>query len=235
MAGKNLKSKNKHKPARPVLKAIDSFSLPIVSFIKDSAILVLTFSNVFSLKSLRRVHECYEGGELKGPLKGVNMPCDVLYNWVYCIGLHRLELNELELWNLIKNLDCTYIIACLKGDTSTLLHEYAHAIYHLDNSYKLLVGELWDNLTKSCKLAIGKELSMRNYKEKVWVDEWQAYNVESCREFGSKWAKELSVSHGLLKSRLGKPMQVNCFNCCLLLGPLASSSHLALIAHFSWA
>jgi hypothetical protein len=208
MAGKNLKKGKRI----PIQKTVEPFTLPTISFIKGpSRILVLMFTNTSSLSSsLRRVHDHYEGGRLRGPILGINMPFNVLYNFVFSIGLHRLDPEERELWNVIGGFDSSYVIAYLKGDTSSLLHEYAHAVYYLDSSYRHLVSELWETLTKACKVAIGKELTIRNYKEDVWVDEWQAYTCESSREFGKKWSEELSESHRLLKARLGRPVVEDC-------------------------
>jgi hypothetical protein len=204
--GRNQKPKCKRVP---FVKPVEPFSLPTISFINSSGILVLTFENTNSLsKCLQRAHDCYEGGKLRGALKGINMPYDVLYNWTYSIGLHRLKAEELKLWIKIEKLDVKYVIACIKGDSGTMLHEYAHAIYHLDDSYRKLVGQLWENISKLCIIAICKELKIRNYKEEMWVDEWQAYTVESCREFGKKWGEELLESHQILRKRLGKPAVV---------------------------
>ncbi|KAL3898495.1 MAG: hypothetical protein SGCHY_002706 [Lobulomycetales sp.] len=111
---------------------------------------------------------------------------------------------ERQVWDSISHLGGEYLIACLKRDVSSQKHEYAHAMYHMDLEYRGFAENLYNQLSKQCKVAIGKELELRNYASDKWIDEWQAYTVETCREFGRKWVDELSAPHQHLRSRLGK-------------------------------
>lgn len=96
-----------------------------------------------------------------------------------------------------------YLIACLSKDSSTILHEWAHAQYHLDSSYKSLCLDIYHNkLSPQLKLAIEKELRLRSYHPTMYADEFQAYVVETPVEFGKKWIAELKEFHRQLRKHL---------------------------------
>lgn len=169
-------------------------------------ILILAFNNANSLfLSLGRAHEHYERSKLNGPLRGINMPFEDLFHFVYCIGLHKLSVLELETWNSIQKQSPLYIIAHLSSDKSTLLHEWSHAIYHMDQEYRLFAQQLYTNLDPGCKKAVCHDLSLRRYDPERYIDEWQAYTVETPREFGKKWTPYLESAHLQLRSRI-KPL-----------------------------
>jgi hypothetical protein len=60
---------------------------------------------------------------------------------------------------------------------------------------------LWA-LSPACKKVVEQELTMRHYQPHVFIDEFQAYLVETPCEFGKKWSNELSPCHALLKKAL---------------------------------
>ncbi|KAJ8327931.1 hypothetical protein QVD99_006335 [Batrachochytrium dendrobatidis] len=101
-----------------------------------------------------------------------------------------------------------YIISGLKGDRSTFLHEWAHARFFLDASFKAESTRIWDALDPQLKRHIQKELLMRNYRPDVFVDEFQAYVLESAEDFGKRWAEHLKVPHAKLRSLVNLPSNI---------------------------
>ncbi|KAI9199802.1 uncharacterized protein BJ171DRAFT_517111 [Polychytrium aggregatum] len=95
-----------------------------------------------------------------------------------------------------------YLIASLRGDTSTILHEWAHAQYFLNAHYRQEAERIWADLDGDLQTAVRKELALRNYSDRVTVDEFQAYIVETPSEFGKKFASRLSLAHRALKGLL---------------------------------
>ncbi|KAI8911419.1 hypothetical protein BC831DRAFT_492294 [Entophlyctis helioformis] len=98
-----------------------------------------------------------------------------------------------------------YIIAGLHGDKSTLLHEWAHARFFLDASYRDLSHQLWDGLDTDARRAIEKELAMRNYRPDVFVDEFQAYVAENPEDFGKRWAPKVRDANRQLRQIINVP------------------------------
>ena len=182
--------------------------------------LVLSFKNTYSFtQMIARAQHHYENGELRGGVLGANF--DIRTWWVWqtlkctCLPKHtqnsvecRLELTPAESWlnELITSLDVhsgsepAYLIAYMCNDDSTFLHEHAHAVYHFSKEYRDIVKELWDSLSAPARSAIEKELVMRGYKPNVYIDEFQAYCLETSSGFGKKWKSELdSVTFALRK------------------------------------
>lgn len=196
---------------------------PTYTAIHDpSGVLILQFSTISSLqKCLERPHIAYEGAELRGPLKGVNFPVMHLLQWATMIRKENLTKDELEMFSLIrtknkkslmdwenvyeKQLESRYLLACVAGDMSTMLHEWAHAVYYLDEDYKRLSHQLYEQLPGDIKEIIDKELAFRNYRDDVFVDEFQAYVVEGPSELGKKLTMQLMQSHKMLKEKM-RPM-----------------------------
>ncbi|KAJ3042837.1 hypothetical protein HK097_001891 [Rhizophlyctis rosea] len=211
-------------PPSKILKILPPSSIP--------NIIVLSFADAKSMTlGLGRPHIAYEGGQaLKGPLKGVNMPLEFLEKWVREVGVEGLTEEERVVLDLVglrfdaaiassesndaerPNQDSSttaplsqplYLIAHLQTDKSTLLHEYAHAHYHLNPSYRAECHRLWDSLDDSTRQIISKELAFRNYREDVVVDEFQAYVVEGPGEFGKKVVGRLDEVHRILRKLVG--------------------------------
>jgi hypothetical protein len=100
---------------------------------------------------------------------------------------------------------CVYIIASIAGDQSTLLHEWAHATYFIDKSFKDVCDEMYDGLEPTIRIAIEKELAMRKYSPSVYKDEFQAYVLEDCADFGKRWSNILRPHHLKLRQLVDRP------------------------------
>lgn len=196
-----------------------SCSAKCTSIYHDKGVLILIFNNVTDLKAaLGRAHIAYEGKELRGPLKGVNFPTLHLIQWSF--QQKNLSKEEQDMLQLIKlkhdryldasrpvfekQLATRYLVAFLKGDHSTFLHEWAHAIYYLDASYRDLVQQEWTQLSDKTQEAVEKELAFRNYDPSVYCDEFQAYVVEGPNELGKKIGSSLLRAHKTLSSAIGE-------------------------------
>ncbi|TPX70334.1 hypothetical protein SpCBS45565_g01732 [Spizellomyces sp. 'palustris'] len=213
------------------------FIPPIKTFDAETGVLILAFRNSNSLRAaLGRPHVDYEGGTLKGPLKGVNFPTEHLAKWAQDpLTAQATEAEKL----MIELLDdsetaaiarqqpstapdgavpptgalptppfrprTTYICAYVHPDRSTLLHEWAHARFYLCGIYRSLCESLYSDLDDTSRRIVEKELSLRNYKANVYVDEWQAYCVESPMEFGKKSMRVMTDPHRILKKAVGLP------------------------------
>ncbi|KAI8811488.1 hypothetical protein BJ742DRAFT_143508 [Cladochytrium replicatum] len=199
-------------------------------------VLVLQFDSSNSLKScLGRPHVHYEGGELNGPLRGVNFPTESFLNWVASMpdGESALTIQESYILQLVRigpslsenaitqptstdDLVATrlneldqpnYIVGAMSGDSTTLYHEYLHARFFLDSTYRAKCEDLWSTLPPQVRVDVGKELGLRGYQPDKYADEFQAYLVaEGPREFGKKWADTLSICTGTAKSWAGQPL-----------------------------
>ena len=106
--------------------------------------------------------------------------------------------------NLLSSTRIRYIIACVKGDKSTLLHEWAHARYFLDLDYKQKCVEEFNKLDSAMRIAVERELLSWNYHKNVIVDEFQAYAVEGpLNVFGKKWMGNLREPQTKLRHLCG--------------------------------
>ena len=62
--------------------------------------------------------------------------------------------------------------------------------------------QLWNQLDEDTRSLISKELKFRNYKEDVFIDEFQAYVIEGPNELGKKVGPYLKEAHKVLKMNL---------------------------------
>ncbi len=174
---------------------------PIIS-IHPSKTIILCFENSLSMSTLLgRPHVAYEGNELKGPLKGVNFPISHLKQWVQEVGVENLTDMESLIFSYLQP-DTQYLIAHLKNDKSTLLHEWAHALFHNSSEYQSKVSDYWHSLPLSIQTAIQKELTLRNYSPSVTIDEFQAYIAETPAEFGKKYIDLLKPIHAFCRRQV---------------------------------
>ncbi|KAJ3329605.1 hypothetical protein HDU76_007561 [Blyttiomyces sp. JEL0837] len=198
-------------------------------------VLILIYPDSQSLStSLKRPHVYYEGAELKGPLKGVNFPTTSLREWYLSLNSdnsagqidgststsfitdaesHVLKLSMIlsSCGSLIPPSDSTtpitvdYIIASIQNDSSTLYHEWAHARYHQDESYRNLCQSEYNSIPETMRTSIQKELKNWNYRDDVTVDEFQAYIVEGpVSVFGKKWIDSVRSLQGRLRGFCGR-------------------------------
>ncbi|KAH6567655.1 hypothetical protein BASA50_004761 [Batrachochytrium salamandrivorans] len=99
-----------------------------------------------------------------------------------------------------------YVIAGIKGDRSTFLHEWAHARYFLDTLYRAEATRIWESLDTVVRRSIEKDLLMRQYQPTVLIDEFQAYLVETPADFGKRWAGVLNPHHVKLRALVKAPV-----------------------------
>lgn len=151
--------------------------------------LILEFSTSQSMEAgLGRVHKLYEGGELKGNLKGVNFPYELYKKYVEKNVLTPEE--KVVQRNIEKQIEKTtgirYIVGILKGDRYTKIHETAHYRYYSDERYRKKVQKIWESLGRDVRVYIEKKLKELGYKDEKIVDEFQAYLIEDSKYFGNR-------------------------------------------------
>ena len=132
-----------------------------------------------------------------GPLKGVNLPSSSYNAWL--LSEPALSSAEEFINSILLDNPAEYIIAHIKNDKSTFYHEYSHALYHLDENYKSLANQYWTSLSSTAKKSIQADLKMRNYQPSNYIDEFQAYLVESPFDFGKRFYDELVDMHKVLR------------------------------------
>ncbi|KAJ3218606.1 hypothetical protein HDU67_004910 [Dinochytrium kinnereticum] len=178
------------------------------TIIPHETVLILLYPDSQTLQNaIGRAHIFYEGGTLKGPLKGVNFPTSTYDHWLSTLqSPPPLTPQETQTTNLIKSQppSISYIIATLASDVSTILHEWAHARFHLDPLYKSECEAAYERLGDGVRNAVNKDLTLWNYRPSVFVDEFQAYIVEDPSSFGRKWEPELREAHIHLKALCGR-------------------------------
>jgi primosomal protein N' len=180
------------------------FKLP-KAYIHEKVIFLLYETTMDIKKSLGRAHHFYEKSILKGPLKGVNMPYAIYQEWVSLVTLEKEEEELHSILNMEAVKQCSYMIACLEKDKSTILHEWAHAHYFFNPTYRELIEKEWILLDPLLQKVIKKELEMRNYHPDVFLDEFQAYVRENPGDFGKKYTQMLVPLHLKLKSLIHVP------------------------------
>jgi hypothetical protein len=162
--------------------------------------LILTYpTDMLLRKALLRINTAYEGGELKGPLQGVNFPVQFLNDWA-----KSKTLTDEEKSIVYKAKNYTYVIAAVENDNSTLLHEKAHALFFLDKSYREKAIIIWESLSEKVRKNITNTLKSLGYKSDNFLDEFQAYAVEDPFFFGKSSYAELSQKIKPLKLSLNK-------------------------------
>ena len=146
--------------------------------------------------ALLRINTAYEGGELKGPLKGVNFPVSFLKEWAVGKTITDEEKNI-----LYKARNYRYVIAAVENDYDTLLHEKAHALFFLDKNYREKATAFWESLSEKARNKIEKTLKLLGYKSDNFVDEFQAYTVEDPSFFGKRVWQEIKPLQEILKNK----------------------------------
>ncbi|KAJ3123552.1 hypothetical protein HK100_011576, partial [Physocladia obscura] len=88
-----------------------------------------------------------------------------------------------------------YVIAIVTNDKSTFTHEYAHAMYHLSELYRLHCTQTIARPEYEFLNAhVHKELQVWGYANEAFEDEFQAYVVEgpAMTVFGRSWGADVS-------------------------------------------
>lgn len=70
-----------------------------------------------------------------------------------------------------------YLIAGLKNDTDTLMHEAVHGLFYLNAKYRAQVIQLMRKVPQKWFIRFCTVLADKGYIRKVWVDEINAYSV----------------------------------------------------------
>lgn len=217
----------KYQSAKKELLKVNMLQPPLC-YLLDGVVILLFINQHSLIASFARVQEEYEHSKLNGPLKGVNMPFQFWICWrnrqTFLLPAEifiekivsqlfpdsftsPLEITEYDSESTAR---CTvplplYLIACLAGDSSSLLHEWAHAIFWKTPPYRELAQDYWESLDCIARIAIEKELIARGYHPDVFVDEYQAYVLESAVEFGKRWKLNLIASHVKFRSLVSAP------------------------------
>ncbi|KAJ3022034.1 hypothetical protein HKX48_007189 [Thoreauomyces humboldtii] len=196
-----LKQQQRQQAQAPPPTVLVPYTPPEVSRDLPTRTLILSFRTPKDLASaLLRPHLTYEGTVLNGPLLGVNFPSAHLRDWAETTTPTEDERSILSLAE-----SSSYIIAHIARDRSTLLHEWAHAVYYTHQAYRDECLRLWNDLPGQIKKAVNVQLGLMGYREDVWMDEWQAYCVEGPTAFGAMCDRSLGVPCRDLKEALGTP------------------------------
>ncbi len=147
------------------------------SLYPNTTVIVILFSNSRLLSNaLLRPHQAYENSVLKGPLQGINFPFSHYVNWA---NKHEKSVHEETLYlNLSKINEISYLIALTSKDPGTIRHEYAHAIFHFNETYQKRCKEIYSLLSDNTRKYVESELKLRGYEAGKFVDEFQGYLVE---------------------------------------------------------
>jgi hypothetical protein len=166
--------------------------------IQESIALVL-FPSSKDLSHLSNLLMLIEKKNLKN-LKGLNVSFQFMKE-------HAEELTEMELilYSHLLPIDPKYVICCLEHDASTLYHEYAHAYFYLYESYRSSVKEFYNQLPPLVLKSIHSDLKLRGYIQENYIDEFQAYLLESPADFGKKHASFLKPIHLALRQLVPRP------------------------------
>lgn len=112
---------------------------------------------------------------------GFNIPHYIIPN-VREIGIQDKNRYDTAMWNVYKKLKLQcgnrrfYIIGCVSGDSDVLEHEYAHALFFTNASYRREMKKLVSELPARHRQTFAAWLSSAGgYASAVHVDETQAY------------------------------------------------------------
>ena len=194
------------------------------SLFKESLINPLVYYSdgiiLFKFKSLANLSDAfltlntkYEQSRLNGKLRGCNLPIEFYLKNKILDNEAEIYIEKCITFHLQDNtLDIKYIIACLENDKSTLLHEFSHAYYYLNDDYKALVSSEYTFLERKVRQCIEKDLEMRGYHPSVYQDEFQAFVIESDCDFGKRFKTLLNPLHlqfkGIVKMPEFKALEV---------------------------
>lgn len=170
--------------------------------ITHGKVVVVTASSHKTLsKPFLRIQENYEGRKFKGTFVSMNRfkqwykarrkDTSFTYydDWVgfnfpgkavtEFLELYKGTENEAEKALLalldLSKVGSQYIIGIMEGDSGTLIHEMAHALFSLDSGYKTEVTQYLNEIQYLDELTA--IFSKTDYHNSVWLDEMQAYLV----------------------------------------------------------
>lgn len=128
-------------------------------------------------KYVEDIADLYEG-KIENRI-GINFPVSIVTKY---------KGNIKEIKERIKDKDIKYVVVYKKGDKLTKDHELMHAKYHMDESHKDKVREIWDNMKESSRKTVIVMLKKMGYPDNmdILVDEFQAYYYTEKKNFFGK-------------------------------------------------
>jgi hypothetical protein len=154
----------------------------IVSTIKSlPGLLLCEFTDIKIMDSYLGGFSTEQEGFIPGRI-GHNIPMDTIHSYMLKIKNHSTSKNNSSveqrfIYNLIKEKypETKYIIGYKKGDILTKKHEFQHAKYFLNPSFREEVNLLWFSLSSSIRQKYIDYLIMLGYPPETHIDEFQAY------------------------------------------------------------
>ncbi len=129
-------------------------------------------------KYIEELADLYEG-KIENRI-GINFPMSIV---------SKYKGNITDIKKQTKDKDIKYIVVYKKGDKLTKDHELMHAKYHMDESHKEKVREIWDNMEESSRKRVISMLKKMGYPDNnmdILVDEFQAYYYTEKKNFFGK-------------------------------------------------
>jgi hypothetical protein len=121
-------------------------------------LLILRFNNKKLMnEELDKISNRYEG---LSNLEGYNFPASYI---------KKTD----SIYDIVKKNNIEYVIGIY--DSESFLHEKLHAKYYFDKKYKQQIDNEWNNMDLNKKNKITNILKSLGYKDKVLIDEYQAY------------------------------------------------------------
>ena len=113
---------------------------------------------------------------------GFNFSGDVFRKWLpYTLSAQEREMvAAIDLH--LNTSEPFYVIGVIKGDTDTIRHELAHALYYLDEGYKTRVAKVISDIPPREMANLWRVMRELNYHDSVIVDEIQAWLSTSSRD-----------------------------------------------------
>lgn len=170
--------------------------------VSHGKVVVVTATTHKSLsKPFLRIQENYEGRKYKGTFVsmnrfkswykqrrkdnrftyyddwlGFNFPGQAVLDFLHLYAGKENEAEKALLSQLdLEKIGSQYVIGILAGDSGTLLHEMAHALFTLDSGYRTQVTDYLQKMKYLDELNI--VFSKTDYHSSVWLDEMQAYLI----------------------------------------------------------
>ena len=113
---------------------------------------------------------------------GFNIPGHVVDEFFKSFDLTQREIDVKLRTEEYRN-KLYYVIATRANDDETLLHELAHAYYHLNPVYKQQVDVLVRSMRKELRSSLTDRLKEKGYANNVIVDEINAYIATSSYKY----------------------------------------------------
>jgi len=107
---------------------------------------------------------------------GFNVPISIINLFKELYSFRERSNREIAVCDAVYDLrDDGYVIAYVKGDTSTIKHELCHFFYATNQMYRSLVDRNVKNMSNSLRRRLYKGLKAHQYSSEVFDDEINAY------------------------------------------------------------